>query len=149
MFEVTTIVLNVKIRYIRIVYTIDMYVHTYESCLYCCQNTIVERSRIRFPVWNHRNNTIYGRWSICVVGSGPFEIYTSDKKSGFESTILTRSIYFCGRIKVIQAPRFDDHHFLRGIARAYVWFLGILRILCHFTIIKISKRSRAIVTITR
>lgn len=93
----------------------------YTNCIhyrYVCANRVYIVARTRswnefdFCVWNHRNNTFYAGWSICVVGSGSFEIYTSDKKSGFESTILTRSIYFCGRIKVIQAPRFDDHHFL-------------------------------------
>lgn len=42
-------------------------------------NTIVERNRIRFPVWNHRNNTFYG----LMIGDS-FENYTSDKKSDRE-----------------------------------------------------------------
>lgn len=99
-------VLKTNIRYMRIIYIRS--ICTYESCLYFCQ---------RFDKYDRRNESDF----LCgIIGIIHFMAWWSVIRlkiirvikrviENFESTSLTRSIYFCGHIKVIPVPRFDDH----------------------------------------
>lgn len=78
MFEVANGVENEYTIYANYIHTIDMYIRIVFIFLPKIRQ-IRSSKRIRFPVWNHRNNTFYG----LMIGDS-FENYTSDKKSDRE-----------------------------------------------------------------